>query len=80
MDDSTPGQVYFHIGTKSPVGTEIERAGLTGGILSGLCVHDVPLEDRTTGLAGETRFELVSRVTSRRRAARRSRTTASRSA
>src|SRR5262245_10222002 len=60
MDDSTPGQVYFYIGVKRIFGSEVERAGLTGGSLYGLRVPDVPLEDRVNALGGETRFELAS--------------------
>jgi secreted PhoX family phosphatase len=44
LDDATPGQVYFYIGTKTNTGTEIEKAGLTGGKLFGL---------KVTGLAAE---------------------------
>jgi hypothetical protein len=45
MDDSTPGQVYFYIGTKTNTGTDIEKAGLSNGKLYGIAV---------TGLATET--------------------------
>lgn len=31
MDDGTGGQVYFYIGTKKNTGTEIDKAGLSGG-------------------------------------------------
>jgi hypothetical protein len=35
LDDATPGQVYFYIGTKTTTGTEIEKAGLSNGNLYG---------------------------------------------
>jgi hypothetical protein len=59
LDDSTPGQVYFYIGTKQPFGSPIVRAGLTNGRLFGVRVPGVPLEDRTNGINGVTRFELA---------------------
>jgi hypothetical protein len=37
-DDSTPGQVYMYEGTKSNTGSAIEKAGLSGGTLSGIKV------------------------------------------
>jgi len=37
-DDTTPGQVYMYEGTKSNTGSAIERAGLSGGALSGIKV------------------------------------------
>jgi hypothetical protein len=59
LDDSSPGQVYFYIGSKQLGGGPIERAGLTNGKLFGVRVPGVPLEDRTNGLNGVTRFELA---------------------
>jgi hypothetical protein len=32
-DDSTPGQVYMHVGTKTDTGNEVQRAGLANGKL-----------------------------------------------
>lgn len=60
LDDSTPGQVYCYIGTKTNSGSPIKRAGLTNGVLYGIRVPGVPLEDRDNALFGETRFELAS--------------------
>jgi hypothetical protein len=37
-DDSTPGQVYMYEGTKSNTGSAIQKAGLSGGTLSGIKV------------------------------------------
>lgn len=31
-DDSTPGNIYFYVGTKTNTGNDLERAGLTNGI------------------------------------------------
>lgn len=45
LDDSTPGQVYFYIGTKTNSGSDIDKAGLANGKLFGIAV---------TGLASET--------------------------
>ena len=44
-DDSTPGQVYIYVGTKTAAGNEIEKAGLSGGKLYGVTV---------TGMISET--------------------------
>ena len=43
-DDSTPGQVYMHVGEKKSTGSPAERAGLTGGNLFGIKVNDLPLK------------------------------------
>ncbi|MBN8697724.1 MAG: esterase-like activity of phytase family protein [Bacteroidetes bacterium] len=51
MDDATPGQVYFYIGTKTNTGTEIEKAGLSNGRLYGVAV---------TGLLAETSGSIPS--------------------
>ncbi len=59
-DDSTPGQVYMYIGEKLDNGTPIERAGLANGNLYGVRVTGVALEDRTTGINGQTHFELAN--------------------
>ncbi|MBC7451223.1 MAG: esterase-like activity of phytase family protein [Cytophagales bacterium] len=45
MDDTTPGQVYIYVGTKTNTGTPVEKAGLTNGKLYGVAV---------TGLVAET--------------------------
>ena len=41
-DDSTPGQVYVHVGTKTAAGSPAERAGLVGGELFGIGVDGLP--------------------------------------
>ena len=51
MDDSSPGQVYVYIGDKKDTGSEIERAGLTGGKLYGLKAS-VANEVSATGVSG----------------------------
>jgi secreted PhoX family phosphatase len=43
-DDSTPGQVYVYVGTKTTTGSPVERAGLTNGKLYGVKVPGVPSE------------------------------------
>jgi hypothetical protein len=44
MDDATPGQVYFYIGTKTNTGTEIDKAGLSNGKLFGPAVSGLLTE------------------------------------
>ena len=51
LDDSTPGQVYFYIGTKTNSGTDIDKAGLSNGKLFGIAV---------TGLVTETNASVPS--------------------
>lgn len=60
LDDSTPGQVYVYVGDKQPTGTLVQRVGLEGGIKYGIRVPTIALEDRTTGIGTQTRFELAS--------------------
>jgi hypothetical protein len=38
LDDSTPGQVYVYVGTKTNSGSPIDKAGLTNGTLYGVTV------------------------------------------
>jgi hypothetical protein len=44
LDDSTPGQVYVYVGTKTSTGSPVERAGLTNGKLYGIRVPGVATE------------------------------------
>jgi len=61
LDDSTPGQVYFYVGTKKATGNNVEKAGLTGGTLYGLKIDTVATETNGTTLpAGGATFSLVS--------------------
>lgn len=39
LDDSTPGEVYFHVGEKQGSGSPIERAGLHNGTLYTLSIN-----------------------------------------
>lgn len=57
-DDSTPGQVYMYMGTKTNSGNDIERAGLTNGSLYGVRVAGLATEVRASGAAG--RFDMVN--------------------
>src|SRR5262245_20067854 len=60
LDDTTPGQVYFYVGTKKATGNDVEKAGLTGGTLYGLRIDGVSTEsDATTVPVGGARFSLV---------------------
>jgi len=59
-DDTSPtGQVYMYIGQKTLFGNPLERAGLTNGNLFGVRVPGIANEDRTSGIGGQTRFELA---------------------
>jgi hypothetical protein len=42
LDDSTPGQVYVHVGHKTNSGNEVQRAGLANGKLYGIRILGVP--------------------------------------
>ncbi|MDI1234097.1 MAG: esterase-like activity of phytase family protein [bacterium] len=57
-DDATPGQVYFYIGTKTNTGTEIEKAGLSGGKLFGVKVTGLTTEVSTSIPSAGTAFTL----------------------
>jgi hypothetical protein len=50
-DDTTPGQVYVYVGTKTNAGSEIDRAGLTNGSLYGIRVGGGAPADETRGTA-----------------------------
>jgi uncharacterized protein DUF839 len=45
LDDSTPGQVYVHVGQKTNSGNEVQRAGLANGRLYGIKVLGVPQDE-----------------------------------
>ncbi|HET9934465.1 MAG TPA: hypothetical protein VFQ35_27365 [Polyangiaceae bacterium] len=60
LDDSSPGQVYFYVGTKSNTGNPVERAGLTNGSLFGLAVTGVATEDTALGIPSGTAFTLAA--------------------
>ncbi len=48
MDDATPGQVYFYMGTKTNSGTDIEKAGLHNGNVYAPAVVNLLSESNTT--------------------------------
>jgi hypothetical protein len=52
LDDTTPGQLYVYVGNKTAAGNDIERAGLTNGVLFGIRVPALPLEVRAAPAAG----------------------------
>lgn len=58
-DDTTPGQVYFYIGTKTNSGTEIDKAGLTNGKLYGVAVTGYATETSTAMPTAGTTFSLI---------------------
>jgi hypothetical protein len=59
-DDSYPGQVYIYIGNKSTLGTEIEKAGLSGGKLYGIAIKNLPDELNSSVPVSGTTFSLVN--------------------
>jgi hypothetical protein len=58
LDDSTPGQVYFYIGTKTNSGSDVEKAGLTNGKLFGVTVSNYIAETDGAMPAPNTAFTL----------------------
>jgi hypothetical protein len=44
MDDSSNGEVYVYVGTKTTVGNDVTRAGLVGGNLYAFAVEGKPYE------------------------------------
>jgi len=59
LDDGTGGQVYFYIGTKTSVGTEIDKAGLSNGKLFGVSVTGLATEISASVPTPNTNFGLV---------------------
>lgn len=60
MDDATPGQVYFYIGTKTTTGTEIEKAGLSNGNLYAPAVSGMLIESSASIPAAGTPFTMIN--------------------
>ncbi len=58
-DDSTPGQVYIYVGTKTSTGTEIDKAGLSNGKLYGVKVNGLTTESSVSIPSANTVFTLV---------------------
>ncbi len=58
-DDATPGQVYVYVGTKSSIGTDVEKAGLTNGRLYGVAVSGMTTESSSSVPAAGTTFALA---------------------
>lgn len=59
MDDTTPGQVYVYVGSKTTTGTDIAKAGLVGGKLYGVAVLGLLNEASATPPAAGTAFNLI---------------------
>lgn len=58
----TLGEVYVYVGEKQREGALLNRAGLTQGVLYGVAVENLPLEDPSHGLGAqirEARFSLA---------------------
>jgi hypothetical protein len=60
LDDSSPGQVYIYVGTKTNTGTEVEKAGLTNGNLYGVAVASMVAETSTAIPAANTTFSMIN--------------------
>ncbi len=63
LDDTTPGQVYVYIGDKTSSGSEVDKAGLTNGLLYGIKVGSTATELRASAVGnivkgGATAFSL----------------------
>ena len=58
-DDGGNGQVYFYLGEKKASGSDVEKAGLTGGNLYGLKIDGLATEVDGTSLPANTRFSLA---------------------
>ncbi len=58
-DDATGGQVYIYIGSKTNTGTEIDKAGLSGGKLYGVKVTGLFTEVSASFVAAGTAFTMV---------------------
>ncbi len=58
-DDATPGQVYVYVGAKTNSGTEIQKAGLTGGKLYGVAVNGLTTESSSSFITPNTAFALT---------------------
>jgi MYXO-CTERM domain-containing protein len=64
LDDSTPGQVYLYVGTKTNTGNAVEQAGLHNGTLYGIKVASTPSEvsatHNTSGVSGSFTLETIN--------------------
>jgi len=59
-DDTTPGQVYVYVGTKTGTGSPVQQAGLTNGALYGVSITGFAAEPSATGIPSGTAFTLAS--------------------
>ncbi|HEX8670088.1 MAG TPA: hypothetical protein VF727_17135 [Allosphingosinicella sp.] len=59
-NDATPGQLYLYAGDKQASGTDIDKAGLTNGLLYGIRVEGMPLDGTAgPGPGGQGTFTLA---------------------
>ena len=57
-DDETSGEIYIYVGDKQSTGTQIDKAGLTDGLLYGISVAGITDETNVAGVNGT--FSLVA--------------------
>jgi Ca2+-binding RTX toxin-like protein len=57
-DDETGGEIYIYVGDKQSTGTEVDKAGLTNGLLYGISVAGITDETNAAGVNGT--FSLVA--------------------
>lgn len=60
LDDENNGQVYFYVGTKQATGSEVEKAGLTGGNLWSFAVSGMSTETSASVPAPNTAFTMIN--------------------
>jgi hypothetical protein len=59
LDDTNPeGQLYVYVGEKTGAGSPVDQAGLTNGVLYGVKVEGVFVEDAAAGIPSGTPFSL----------------------
>ncbi len=58
-DDETGGEIYIYVGSKQSTGTEVDKAGLTNGLLYGVAVAGITDEGSAAGVNGSFTLKAV---------------------